>query len=48
MHYKDRRTRQDRRNVFTSSGMSATTGKFEQERRQGDDRRTINNDEDHY
>ena len=48
MHYEDRRTRQDRRNVFTSSGMSATTGRFEQERRQGDDRRTTSNDEDHY
>jgi len=45
MHYKDRRARVDRRSVFTSSGLSATTGKFEQERRHGDDRRDDDDEE---
>ncbi len=44
MHYKDRRGNVDRRSVFSSSGLSATTGKFEQERRHGDDRRAEDED----
>ena len=44
MHYKDRRGKIDRRSVFSSSGLSATTGKFEQERRHGDDRRAEDED----
>ena len=39
MHYKDRRARVDRRSVFTSSGLSATTGKYEAERRERPERR---------
>lgn len=38
-HHKDRRTGKDRRNVFTASGHSVATGEFEQERRQGAERR---------
>ena len=39
VHFKDRRGRVDRRSIFTASGLSATTGKFEAERRHGDERR---------
>ena len=39
VHYKDRRARVDRRSLFTSSGLSATTGKFEAERRENQERR---------
>ena len=46
VHFKDRRARVDRRSVFTSSGLSATTGKFEHERRQGDERRDDGDDEE--
>ncbi len=43
-HHKDRRAAKDRRNVFTASGFSAATGKHEQERRQGEDRRHDDDD----
>ena len=48
VHFKDRRGRVDRRSVFTSSGLSATTGKFEQERRHGDERRDEDEEEDFF
>jgi hypothetical protein len=48
VHYKDRRGRVDRRSVFTTSGLSATTGKFEAERRHGDERREEEDDEDFF
>ena len=38
-HHKDRRSGKDRRSPFGSAGMGAVTGRFEQERRQGGDRR---------
>ena len=48
VHFKDRRARVDRRSVFTASGLSATTGKFEQERRHSDERRAEDEDEDYF
>ena len=48
VHFKDRRARVDRRSVFTASGLSATTGKFEQERRHSDERRAEEEDEDYF
>jgi hypothetical protein len=42
VHHGDRRSGKDRRNVFTASGYSAATGRFEHERRQGADRRNDN------
>ena len=48
VHFKDRRGRVDRRSVFTSSGLSATTGKFEQERRHGDERRAEEEEENFF
>ena len=38
-HYEDRRSGRDRRSPFASGGAAAATGKFELERRQGDERR---------
>ena len=45
VHYQDRRVGKDRRSPFTSGGISAITGKFEQERRSGDERRHEDDDE---
>lgn len=39
VHHDDRRSGKDRRSPFGSAGMGAVTGRFEQERRDGDDRR---------
>ena len=39
VHHEDRRSGKDRRSPFGSGGMGAVTGRFEQERRQGGDRR---------
>ncbi len=39
VHHEDRRSGKDRRSPFGSAGMGAVTGRFEQERRQGGDRR---------
>lgn len=38
-HHDDRRSGKDRRNPFTASGYSASTGRFAQERRSPTDRR---------
>ena len=38
-HHDDRRSGKDRRTPFGSGGMAAATGRYEQERRQGSDRR---------
>jgi hypothetical protein len=38
VHHTDRRTGKERRSPFTSGGMAAGTGKYEQERRQGERR----------
>ena len=39
VHHEERRSGKDRRSPFGSGGMGAVTGRFEQERRQGGDRR---------
>ena len=39
VHYKDRRSGKDRRSPFGSGGVSPTSGRFEQERREGKERR---------
>ena len=39
VHHDDRRSGKDRRSPFGSAGMGAVTGRFEKERRDGDDRR---------
>ena len=39
VHYKDRRCGRDRRSPFGSGGVAAASGRFEQERREGSDRR---------
>ena len=39
IHHRDRRTGKDRRSPFGSGGISAITGRYEQERRSGDERR---------
>lgn len=44
-HYDDRRCGRERRSPFSSGGLAASTGKYEQERRQGDDRRTPDQNE---
>jgi hypothetical protein len=44
-HYDDRRSGKDRRNPFSPSGVSAATGKFEAEKRQGRDRRREDDDD---
>ena len=38
-HHADRRSGKDRRSPFSPAGFSAATGNFEQEQRQGSDRR---------
>ncbi|HNP34927.1 MAG TPA: hypothetical protein PKK10_03645 [Woeseiaceae bacterium] len=43
-HYDDRRSGHDRRSPFASGGLAASTGKYEQERRQGDERRLDDQD----
>lgn len=43
-HHPDRRTGKDRRSPFTPSGFSASTGNFEQERREDDRRRGRDDD----
>lgn len=44
VHHKDRRTGKDRRSPFTSGGLSAATGKYTQERREGQERRDDSDD----
>lgn len=44
VHYKDRRTGRDRRSPFGSGGISPITGKYEQERRSGNERRGDDDD----
>ncbi len=44
-HHKDRRAGNDRRDPFGSGGVVAGTGSFEEERRQGRDRRKQDDDE---
>lgn len=39
VHYEDRRSGRDRRSPFGSGGVAAASGHFEQERREGSDRR---------
>ena len=39
VHYRDRRSGKDRRSPFNSGGLSATTGKFQIERRENRERR---------
>lgn len=39
IHFKDRRTGKDRRSPFTPAGFGSGTGKFDTERRAGNDRR---------
>ncbi len=39
VHYKDRRSGKDRRSPFNSGGLSASTGKFQVERRESPERR---------
>lgn len=39
VHYKDRRSGRDRRSPFGSDAAAAASGRFEQERREGRDRR---------
>ena len=44
VHHNDRRTGRDRRSPFTSGGLTATTGAYVGERRQGEERRTDSSD----
>lgn len=44
VHHDDRRTGKDRRSPFASGGLTAATGKFAQERRQGPERRDDTDD----
>ena len=44
VHHGDRRTGKDRRSPFTSGGPSAATGKYAQERREGQERRDDSDD----
>ncbi len=44
-HHDDRRSGKDRRNPFSPSGLSGTTGKYEIEKRQGRDRRRQDDDD---
>lgn len=46
VHHTDRRSGKDRRSPFGSGGAGAVTGRFEQERRQGGDRRGHRDDSD--
>ena len=39
VHYKDRRSGKDRRSPFGAGGVPGTSGRFEQERREGKERR---------
>lgn len=45
VHHKDRRTGKDRRSPFAPSGFGGGTGKFEQELREGKDRRAGTDDD---
>jgi hypothetical protein len=45
VHHKDRRTGKDRRSPFAPSGFGGGTGKFEQEMREGKDRRASTDDD---
>jgi hypothetical protein len=47
VHHKDRRTGQDRRSPFASSGLGGGTGSYEKEQRKGRDRRS-SDDEDSF
>ena len=44
VHYNDRRAGRDRRSPFGSGGISAISGKYEQERREGRERRHEDDD----
>lgn len=44
VHHDDRRAGKDRRSPFTSGGLSAATGKYSQERREGQERRDDSDD----
>lgn len=46
-HYQDRRARQDRRSPFGPGGIGGSTGKYQQEQREGKDRRK-SDDEDFF
>jgi hypothetical protein len=48
VHHKDRRAGKDRRSPFTSGGIAAATGKYAQERREGQERRDDTNNDDLY
>jgi hypothetical protein len=45
VHHKDRRTGRDRRSPFGPAGFGPVTGKYEQEKRSGEDRRTRDDDD---
>ena len=45
VHHDDRRAGKDRRSPFTSGGLSAATGTYSQERREGTERRVDSDDE---
>ena len=44
VHHDDRRTGKDRRSPFTSGGLTGATGKYAQERREGNERRDDSDD----
>ncbi|MEO1247091.1 MAG: hypothetical protein AAFX56_15515 [Pseudomonadota bacterium] len=48
IHYKDRRTGKDRRSPFTAGGISAASGNYEKERREGSERRHEDEDGDFF
>lgn len=45
VHHKDRRSGQDRRSPFAPSGFGGGTGKYQQEKRKGKDRRASRDDD---
>ena len=47
VHHKDRRSGKDRRSPFGPGGIGGSTGKYQQEQREGKDRRT-SEDEDYF
>lgn len=48
MHHADRRGKDDRRSPFSPGGMSSASGRYEQERREGRERRHDPDDIDFY
>jgi hypothetical protein len=44
-HHDDRRSSKDRRSPFSAAGFSAATGTYEQEKREGSDRRKSDDDD---